>query len=83
MDEIADRLSRLKDKYGPETLLAAEGTYRSDLFWARSRFFNLFGNPQNMITPGMVCMCNLYSLNLAMAGEMAQSRVAKKKMILP
>ena len=39
--EIAEKLQALIDEYGPETLVASEGTYRSDHLWARSRFTNL------------------------------------------
>lgn len=49
--EIAEKLQALIDEYGPETLVASEGTYRSDHLWARSRFTNLLGNPGNVIDP--------------------------------
>ena len=68
LDEIAEKLGQLKERYGAETLLVSEGTYRSGEFWARSRFLNLFGNPQNVIDPGTICVLNVYSLNLAMVG---------------
>ncbi|HHX73364.1 MAG TPA: molybdopterin-dependent oxidoreductase, partial [Firmicutes bacterium] len=82
LDEIAAKLSELKAAYGPETLLAAEGTYRTDLIWARARFFNLFGNPQNMMAPGTVCMCNLYSIDLALAGAMIMPDIARSRCVV-
>ncbi len=68
LDEIAAKLSQLKEKYGPETLTAIEGTYRSDHLWARSRFTNLWGNPGNIADPGTICWCALYAINMAMCG---------------
>jgi anaerobic selenocysteine-containing dehydrogenase len=68
LDEIAAKLAELKEKYGPETLVIAEGTYRSDHLWARTRFTNLFGNPSNIIDPGTVCWCWTYTLNMSMVG---------------
>ena len=58
----------LKEKYGAKTLVSSEGTYRSDHLWARTRFFNLFGNPGNVVDPGTICWCWNYSLNMAMVG---------------
>ena len=78
LDDIAEKLSRLRDGHGAETLLTAEGTYRSDHFWARSRFVNLFGAPQNLIDPGTICNLNCYSINLAMVGSAGfQSDITK------
>lgn len=68
LDEIAEKLGALKEQYGPETLVIAEGTYRSDHLWARTRFSNLFGNPGNIIDPGTICWCWTYTLNMAMVG---------------
>lgn len=68
LDEIAAKLTELKEKYGPETLVVSEGTYRSDHLWARSRFSNLFGNPGNIIDPGSICWCWTYTINLSMCG---------------
>ena len=47
IEEIAGKLNELKVTHGPETLAVIEGTFRGENFWARSRFLNLFGNPQN------------------------------------
>ncbi len=82
LDEIAEKLSSLKAEYGPETLIASEGTYRSDHFWARSRFLNLFGNPQNLIDPGTVCFCNVYAINLALLGTVLFVDIPRTKCVV-
>ena len=71
--EISEKLQELIDKYGPETLVSSEGTYRSDHLWARSRFTNLLGNPGNVVDPGTICWCWNYSLNMAMVGWPVES----------
>ena len=68
MDEIAEKLNALKEKYGPETLAVVEGTYRTDHLWARSRFTNLWGNPGNQTCPGTICWCWMYTVNMAICG---------------
>lgn len=68
LDEIAEKLAAIKAEYGPEALVASEGTYRSDHLWARTRFFNLFGNPGNIVDPGTVCWCWNYTINMSMTG---------------
>ncbi len=47
LDELAEKLSVLRDKYGPETLANSSGTGRTTDEY-RSRFFNLFGSPNNV-----------------------------------
>lgn len=44
LDDIAARLTDLKNKYGAETISTIGGTNRTDDF-ARRRFFNLLGSP--------------------------------------
>ena len=67
LDEIADKLKTLKNKYGPHTLGVSEGTLRYAEFWMRSRFMNLFGSP-NSFHPGVVCGLNREVLGCAIAG---------------
>ncbi|MEM2320972.1 MAG: molybdopterin-dependent oxidoreductase [Candidatus Bathyarchaeia archaeon] len=55
LDEIAAKMRDLIDKYGPECIAFVEGTYRTDLYWARSRFAFAIGNPGNITSPGTVC----------------------------
>ena len=68
LDEIAGKLSDIRENYGPESLVVTEGTYRSGMFWMRSRFLNLFGNPQNVAHAGVICFLNCYAINMAMLG---------------
>jgi anaerobic selenocysteine-containing dehydrogenase len=68
LDEVAEKLTKLKDKYGPETLGVIEGTYRSDHLWSRSRFTNLWGNPGTLADPGTICWCFIYAINMAVCG---------------
>jgi anaerobic selenocysteine-containing dehydrogenase len=68
ISEIAKKLGELIDKHGPETLLSIEGTYRTDHLWARTRFFNLLGNPGNVVDPGTICWCWNYTVNMSMVG---------------
>ena len=55
LDEIAEKLSYLKEKYGSETLAFAHGTYRT-YGWPVKRFFNLFGSP-NIMGAQNICRC--------------------------
>jgi len=47
LDEVAERLEKLKNQYGPETLASSSGTYRTHDEY-RMRFLNLFGTPNNI-----------------------------------
>jgi thiosulfate reductase/polysulfide reductase chain A len=67
LDEIAEKLKILKDKYGPHTLATSEGTLRNAEFWMRARFMNLFGSPNNF-HPGVVCALNREVMGEAIAG---------------
>jgi thiosulfate reductase/polysulfide reductase chain A len=53
LDEIAEKLQKLKDQYGPETLFVTQGTARSTS-WTGPRFINLFGSP-NIVGPAIIC----------------------------
>ncbi|MCX8205409.1 MAG: molybdopterin-dependent oxidoreductase [Candidatus Nezhaarchaeota archaeon] len=68
LDEVAEKLRGLIGEYGPECLAFCEGTYRSDANWARARFANLLGNPQNVVGPSTICYANAYAIDLAMFG---------------
>lgn len=71
--EIAAKLNQLKAEYGPQSLAVFEGTYRGENIWARSRFCNLFGNPQNVFHPGIVCTLNCLAVEQAMMGDSVQA----------
>jgi thiosulfate reductase/polysulfide reductase chain A len=66
MDEIAQKLKELKDKYGPESVATSGGTNRTD-DWARRRFFNLFGSPNTMRTH-VICGMNGFMLESCIFG---------------
>lgn len=68
LDEIAEKLKQLKEEYGPECLTFCEGTYRCDHVWARARFASLFGNPQNVMSPGTICFCCNRAIDKAICG---------------
>ncbi len=65
-DEIAAKLTELKDKYGPETLAFTGGTGRTMSEYV-SRFANLFGTP-NHTGPGQVCHGPIAVLAQTMCG---------------
>ncbi|MEM2320400.1 MAG: molybdopterin-dependent oxidoreductase [Candidatus Bathyarchaeia archaeon] len=70
LDEIAEKLKEIIDKYGPESIGIVEGTFRSDSYWARARLMNLLGNPNNVADPGTVCgkpMAAQWQLTLGVA----------------
>lgn len=68
LDEVAEKLKQLVNKHGPECLAFCEGTYRSDVLWARARFASLLGNPQTVAGPSTICYVNAYAIDLAVFG---------------
>ncbi|MGD9209399.1 MAG: molybdopterin-dependent oxidoreductase [Desulfobacteraceae bacterium] len=68
IDEVAEKLSNLKDKYGAETLTFTHGTKRT-YHWDCRRFFNLFGSP-NTCGVNTICMCPSYATEYATYGGM-------------
>ena len=68
LDEVAEKLSGLKDRYGAETLAFTHGTKRT-YHWDCRRFFNLFGSP-NTCGVNNVCMCPSYATEYATYGGM-------------
>lgn len=78
LDDIAGRLTELKNKYGAETVSTLGGTNRTDDF-ARRRFFNLFGSP-NVAHTAPVCWIPNFLIEAAAYGwaafdpEMMNSR---------
>lgn len=53
LDEIAEKLKEIKEKYGPEAIATSSGTGRTHDEY-RLRFFNLLGSPNN-IGQGHIC----------------------------
>ncbi len=68
LDEVAEKLSALKDQYGAETLAFTHGTKRT-YHWDCRRFFNLFGSP-NTCGVNTICMCPSYATEFATYGGM-------------
>jgi anaerobic selenocysteine-containing dehydrogenase len=68
LDEVAEKLSGLRDKYGAETLTFTHGTKRT-YHWDCRRFFNLFGSP-NTCGVNTICMCPSYATEFATYGGM-------------
>lgn len=54
LDEIAAKLSSLRDQFGPEVLATLGGTHKGPGDWASWRFCNLFGTP-NFVNQGRNC----------------------------
>jgi len=68
LDEVAEKLSSLKEKFGAETLTFTHGTKRT-YHWDCRRFFNLFGSP-NTCGVNTICMCPSYATEFATYGGM-------------
>ncbi len=73
LDEVAEKLSRLREEYGPETLGFTHGTSRTH-HWDCRRFYNLFGSP-NICGVNNICMCPSYATEYATYGGMARGDV--------
>jgi len=54
LDEIAEKLLKIRDEYGPEALTKFSGTVHGPACWAGWRFFNLWGSP-NSFNQGKNC----------------------------
>ncbi len=55
LDEISEKLGKIREKYGAESLVFSHGTYRT-YGWPIKRFFNLFGSP-NIMGAQSICRC--------------------------
>ncbi|MFZ0448873.1 MAG: molybdopterin-dependent oxidoreductase [Desulfatiglandaceae bacterium] len=80
LDEVADNLSELRDKYGAETLSFTHGTGRT-YHWDARRFYNLFGSP-NMSGANLICMCPSYATEYATYGGMVHSDIENAKCVV-
>ncbi|MFQ5762352.1 MAG: molybdopterin-dependent oxidoreductase, partial [Candidatus Bathyarchaeia archaeon] len=69
LDEIAGKLKEIKEKHGPECVATFEGTYRSDLYWARARFLNAYGCPANVADAGNICTTAQVAMQTQMLGS--------------
>lgn len=66
LDEVAEKLDGLREKYGAETLAFTHGTKRT-YHWDERRFFNLFGSP-NVCGANNICMCPSQAVEFATHG---------------
>ena len=80
LDEVAEKLAALRDKYGAETLAFTHGTKRT-YHWDQRRFFNLFGSP-NTCGANNICMCPSYATEYATYGGMVWSEIMGAKCIV-
>jgi len=80
LDEVAARLSRLRDAHGPETLGFTHGTSRTH-HWDCRRFYNLFGSP-NVCGANNICMCPSYATEFATYGGMARGNPRQAKCVV-
>jgi anaerobic selenocysteine-containing dehydrogenase len=80
MDEIAEKLGKLRDQYGSETLAFSRGTYRT-YGWAMKRFLNLFGSP-NMTGANTICMCPSHTVEWSTYGSFARQDIGNARCIV-
>jgi len=54
LDEIAEKLSKIRLQYGAEAVATSSGTGRGGAEFAKTRFMNLFGSPNRI---GVITIC--------------------------
>lgn len=75
IDEIADKLKQVRQKYGAEALAFTTGTWRTRNF--EGRFCNLFGTP-NLIGQGNICFGPFVQTAAAVFGWPLRPRTAMR-----
>ena len=80
MNEIAEKLEKLRELHGAETLAFSRGTHRT-YGWAMKRFLNLFGSP-NMIGANHICMCPSHSVEWSTYGSFARQDMGNAQCIV-
>jgi anaerobic selenocysteine-containing dehydrogenase len=80
LDEVAEKLSSLRDQCGPETLAFTHGTHRT-YHWDGRRFYNLYGSP-NMCGANNICMCPSQAVEFATYGGMAWGDVRQARCLV-
>lgn len=73
LDEIAQRLGEIKEKYGAEALALTSGTLRTRGEY-QARFMNLFGTP-NEVGQSRICYAPVNSASVAMFGRNVRHRM--------
>jgi len=69
LGDIGDKLLKLRQQYGAETLGVIEGEDKGNNYWPRGRFLSLFGNPLNVFGHGVMCGTNDMAINRAVMGD--------------
>ena len=67
LDEIAEKLREIKERYGAEAVATTGGTGRGHQETFKKRFMNLFGSP-NTANAGQWCAINSYLVETAVYG---------------
>ena len=75
-DEMAEKLQKLIEKYGPETLSYTEGTTYKGEYFIRARFLNLLGNPINSSGAANVCFWPRSTMANTVVGMYAENSVS-------
>ena len=73
--EIGEKLRQLADEVGPETVVFSHGTGRSDE-WYISRFFNVYGSPNESMGGAEMCWCPTYTIESATFGQFGATSTA-------
>ncbi len=66
LDEIAQKLGEIKERYGPEAIATSSGTYRTHDEY-KGRFLSLLGSP-NYIGQGQICWGENNMISAAITG---------------
>jgi len=77
-DEMAERLQKVIDKHGPESLCYTEGTTYKGEVSMRARFFNLLGNPINSSGAANVCFFPRNTMANTVVGMYPENSVSPK-----
>jgi len=80
LNEVAEKLADLRDRYGAETLAFTHGTKRT-YHWDERRFYNLFGSP-NVCGANNVCMCPSQAVEYATYGGFSWGDVRQTKCLV-
>jgi thiosulfate reductase/polysulfide reductase chain A len=80
LDEVAEKLDRLRGIYGAETLAFTHGTFRTYHFDER-RFNNLFGTP-NICGANNICMCPSQAVEYATCGGFSWGDILHTKCLV-
>jgi len=69
LGEIGEKLLKLKQEHGAQTVGVVGGEDKGNNYWPRGRFLTLFGNPYNTFGHGVMCGVNDMAINRAVLGD--------------